>query len=413
MALKLLSVSDALAAITGSISPLPFEDIALSLAQARYCAADQFAKLTHPPQPVSAMDGYAVRAGDVAGSGAKLTVPKLTVIDESAAGRPAQRIVRAGEAIRIFTGAVVPDGADAIILQEDVVRKGDEISVESAPIVGRFIRLAGQDFNKGDRLVSAGKQLTARDIALLASGGLGAAALPVLRKPRVAIINSGDELIDSGNLPMAGQLVNSNGVMLEAMLRQFGAEPVNLGKIPDHAGALNAALEAHSSPLDLIVTTGGASVGAHDHIVNDVHKGDPFAVHFWRIAMRPGKPLIYANWRSVPLLGLPGNPVSAGICALLFVQCAVCCLQGRKFQLQTGAAITASDLPENDQREEYLRAKSHQNDEGVLMAQPVASQDSSRLSMFAEADCLIVRPAFAPPIRSGALVPIVTFPHGF
>ena len=400
----LLPVADALASITETICTLPEERIPTITAHGRTAAKAHLARLSHPSHAVSAMDGYAARSEDIDRAGCI-----LTVIDESAAGNPASNRIIQGTAIRIFTGAVVPEDADCIILQEDTKQVGKEIIVDEIPVAGRFIRKAGQDFSKDDELVKAGKRLTARDIGLLISGGIS--EVVVCPKPRVAIINSGDELVEAGSTPAAGQLMNSNGPMLSAMVAEFGGTPLDLGQIPDRTGALAEAL-ASVGPVDLIVTTGGASVGDHDHIIGDLQKSSDANLNFWRIAMRPGKPLIFAEWNGTPLLGLPGNPVSAGVCALLFVQTAINKLQGKAHKANIAYAELAHPLPENDQREDYLRTSlTHENN--TLVATAAARQDSAMLSLFAGADGLIIRPPFAEPCKRGDVVPVLRFPAGF
>ena len=401
----LLPVSDALDAIKTSIITLPAERIAISKAYRRYTADTYMARLSHPSSDVSAMDGYAVRSRDVADLPAN-----LKVVDESAAGNPATASVQQGQAIRIFTGAVMPKGADCIILQEDTIKRDSNIIVQEASEAGKFIRKAGQDFKAGDVLISAGKQLTARDIALMAAAGIDEALM--LPAPRVAIVNSGDELVGIGVPPAAGQLVNSNGAMLAAMITAFGGEAIDLGILPDKSGALENLLQANGA-FDLIVTTGGASVGEHDHIIGDLQKHPQSNLNFWRIAMRPGKPLIFANWKGVPLLGLPGNPVSTGVCALLFVQAAIAKLQGRLLQHDICSARLATPLPDNDKREDYMRTKLSVRDDRVLIATPAEKQDSAMLSFFAGADGLIIRPPFAKALGVGETVQVIRFPTGF
>jgi len=401
----LLPVSDALDAIKTSITTLPAERIAISKAHRRYTADIHKARLSHPASDVSAMDGYAVRSEDV------VDLPtNLKVIDESAAGKPATAAVQQGQAIRIFTGAVMPKGADCIILQEDTIKQNSHITIAEASDAGKFIRKTGQDFKAGDVLIPAGKQLTARDIALLASAGID--EVLTLPAPRVAIVNSGDELVEIGITPKHGQLVNSNGAMLAAMITAFGGEAVDLGSLPDKSGALEHLLHANGA-FDLIVTTGGASVGEHDHIIGDLQNHPQSKVNFWRIAMRPGKPLIFADWDGVPLLGLPGNPVSTGVCALLFVQAAIAKLQGRHLQHDICSARLSTPLPENDKREDYIRTNLSVCDDRVLIATPAEKQDSAMLSFFAKADGLIIRPPFAKALGIGEEVQVIRFPTGF
>ena len=401
----LLPISQALAAIQSSIDALPPVVTPISEAHGHYAARTQRAVLSHPASDVSAMDGYAVRAIDVE------TLPStLNIIDESAAGRPAKKSLEAGTAIRIFTGGVVPAGADCIILQEDAIQVDHNVIVNEASVAGRYIRSKGQDFQSGDALLTSGKQLTARDIALLASAGIS--EITTLPIPRIAIINSGDELVDIGAIVAPGQLVNSNGVMRAAMFATFGGHPIDLGMVPDRSGALDDVLRGHDD-IDLIITTGGASVGGYDHIISDLEANPHTVLNYWRIAMRPGKPLIFAHWNDIPLLGLPGNPVSAGVCALLFVQIAIAALQGRNVRHSIRTALLTVPLPENDKREDYMRAKLSIGEDGKLIATPAKRQDSAMLSLFADADGLIIRPPFANPLNAGDVVQVLQFPSGF
>ena len=307
-----MPVADALAAVLSGASALPEEMAALDSAYKRILARDLAALRTQPPQAMSAMDGYAVRAADAARAGAR-----LKVIGEIAAGRPFDRIVGPGEAARIFTGGVVPDGADAVIIQEDTVVEGDGIATTEAAIAGRHIRRAGVDFRQGDVLLKAGRELSDRDLSLAAA--MNYPHLPVRRRPKVALLATGDELVMPGEVPGPGQIVYSNGYALRALARAEGAEVIDLGIAADTLSATTSGIRrARDVGADILITTGGASVGDHD-LVKQALDAEGVAMAFWRIAMRPGKPLMHGRLGAMRVIGLPGNPVSSYVCAFLFL----------------------------------------------------------------------------------------------
>ena len=383
----LLPVAQALAAI---LAPLPQTNTTtkpLDKALGFTLAKDLVAVLTLPPQAVSAMDGYAVRAADVT------SFPcKLTRIAESAAGHPWTGKIGAGQAVRVFTGAAIPDGADTIVIQEDVdpVVEQDnvEITVRSAEITGRYIRPAGLDISAGQVILPAGTLLSARAIGLAIAAGLTNASVRL--RPRVGVLSTGDELVSPGELPGPGQIISSNAGFLANFVSVCGAEAVDLGIARDVPGAMLDAVR-RAGNLDLVVTTGGASVGTHDHIVSDLGSSGQNALHFWKIAMRPGKPLISGNVDGIPLIGLPGNPVSTAVCALVFLR------------------PLAVDLGNNDQRQDYIRAQITTKD-GVQVIMPAPRQDSAMMSVLATADALIVRPPFDPAKAAGEFVSVIPLP---
>ena len=320
----LLPVDQALAAILALLPQTNTITKPLDKALGFTLAEDLVAVLTLPPQAVSAMDGYAVRAADVT------SFPcKLTRIAESAAGHPWTGKICAGQAVRVFTGAAIPDGADTIVIQEDVdpVAEQDnvEITVRSAEIAGRYIRPAGLDITAGQVILPAGTLLSARAIGLAIAAGLTQASVRL--RPRVGVLSTGDELVSPGELPGPGQIISSNASFLANFVTACGAEAVDLGIARDVPGAMLDAVR-RASNLDLVVTTGGASVGTHDHIVSDLGSSGQNALHFWKIAMRPGKPLISGNVDGIPLVGLPGNPVSTAVCALVFLRPAIAHMVG-------------------------------------------------------------------------------------
>lgn len=410
----LLPVEEALGRILAALSPLPAEMVPVSDALGRVTAEPIRARRTQPPMAVSAMDGYAVRAADVA------TVPvTLRRIGSAPAGARFDGSVGPGEAVRIFTGGPVPDGADAIVLQEDVdassEQDGATVQVREGAPAGTFIRPAGLDFAEGDVGVAAGRRLTARDIGLAAA--MNVPWIRVRRRPRVAILSTGDEIVRPGELSDPSRIVSSNAYALAAVVRAVGGQPVDLGIAPDDSDALRT-LAAGARGSDLLVTTGGASVGSHDLVqsaLGDSSLGaDALQLGFWKIAMRPGKPLIFGHLGSVPMLGLPGNPVSTMVCATVFLRPALERLLGLPDRASTlGEAVLAVDLKVNDRRQDYLRATSAPGPDGRRLVTPFARQDSSMMSRLAEADCLIVRPPHDPARRAGDTVAVLAMDAGF
>jgi molybdopterin molybdotransferase len=399
----LIPVAEARQRIVSAMRPVASETISLSEALGRVLAEDVNARVTQPPADVSAMDGYAVRAADVA------EVPAtLRRIGEAPAGGAFDGEVDPGQTVRIFTGGPVPRGADAIVMQEDTENSddGDTVTMNFAAPSGHHIRPAGLDFRAGEVGLEAGRVLSARDLGLAAA--MNVPWLRVRRRPRVAILATGNELVMPGEPLAANQIVSSNNVALAAFVRAQGGIPNDLGIARDDADSLRA-LAAAAAGSDLLLTIGGASVGDHD-LVQSVLGDQGLEVNFWRIAMRPGKPLIFGQIGEIPLIGLPGNPVSALVCGLVFVKPALAALQGFTDSGQaTSSALLASDLPENDQRQDYLRARLERNADGEWLAQPFGKQDSSMLSRLAKADCLVIRPPFAPAAAAGSRVDIIAF----
>jgi molybdopterin molybdotransferase len=397
-----ISVEEALGRLLAPLDKLPAEQIALSGGLGRVLAEDLAARRTQPPFAVSAMDGYAVRAADLS------TVPAtLRIVAEVPAGAGFGGHVGPGEAVRIFTGAPLPAGTDAIVIQEDTERLRDQVRVLDPAPRGSYVRREGLDFVEGEVLLKAGRRLTARDVGLLAA--MNRPWLLVHRLPRVAILSTGDEIVMPGEPIGPHQIVSSNSLALAAFVTACGGIPVILGNARDDPEALRR-IAAATVGVDLLVTTGGASVGDHD-LVRDALSADGLALDFWQIAMRPGKPLMVGRYRGTPMLGLPGNPVSTLVCALLFLKPALDRLGGLVRDLEAmSTARLGIALGDNDRRQDYLRAKLLRAADGTLEAFPFEAQDSSMMRLLAAADCLVIRPPHAPAAKVGSIVPIVTFP---
>ncbi len=402
--MPLMPVAEALAKVLLHAPPLPVERIPLADAHGRTLAENLAALRTQPPADVSAMDGYAVRAADVAQAGIR-----LRVIGEVAAGHPSDGVVGSGEAARIFTGGVVPTGADTIVVQEDVSRDGDIVTINIAGKEGRHIRRAGIDFAEGTVLLAAGKTLTGRDLTLAAA--MNHPALPVRRRPRIALLATGDELVMPGEMPGPGQIVYSNGYAVTTLAQGEGAEVVNLGIARDRVDEIVAAMHrAREHLVDVLVTTGGASVGEHD-LVQTALAAEGASLSFWRVALRPGRPLMHGRLGAMHVLGLPGNPVSAFVCSVLFLAPLLRKLSGRAdVEPPLERARIGIDLPANDVRADYLRATLKPGLDQVPVATPFPAQDSSLMTPLAKADCLLIRPPLAPAARVGEWADIVKLP---
>jgi molybdopterin molybdotransferase len=405
-----MPVADALAAILAGAAPLPEEMAALDTAFHRVLARDVAARRTQPPQAMSAMDGYAVRSADAADLSAR-----LKVIGEVAAGRPFGRKVGTNEAVRIFTGGVIPDGADAVIIQEDTIREdsatdGDHITITEAARPGRHIRPAGVDFREGDVLLAKGRRLTDRDLSLAA--GMNYPELAVHRRPKVAVLATGDELVMPGSTPGPGQIVYSNGYAVRALARAEGADTIDLGIAADTVEATTEGIRrARASGADILITMGGASVGDHDLVKRSL-EAEGVAMAFWRIAMRPGKPMMHGRLGAMRVIGLPGNPVSSYVCGFLFLVPLIRALAGRThIHHVRETALLGGDLAANDQREDYLRARLEARADGALVAVPVTHQDSSLLGNLAAARALLIRPPFAPAAMTGAPIELLRLPE--
>jgi molybdopterin molybdotransferase len=393
----LLPVADAQQRIIEAVAPLPAEQISLADGLGRVLAKEVASRRDQPPMAMSAMDGYAVRAADVA-----VLPATLNIVGYAPAGHAFDGSVGPGEAVRIFTGAPVPDGADTIVIQENTEQSDEVVRVvDGTAPVGRYIRPAGLDFATGDVLLPRGKVLTARDVGL--SAAMNVPWLSVHRKPRISILATGDEIVMPGDPIGRDQIVSSNALSLAAFITAQGGTPLDLGIAPDEEDGLRA-LAAGARGSDILVTTGGASVGDHD-LVQSVLGDIGLEVDFWRIAMRPGKPLMFGRIDGTFLIGLPGNPVSSLVCAIMFLAPAIRKMLGMENLLpETGTARLGSDLPENDGREDYLRASLARDENGDLFATPYGKQDSSMFATIARADALVIRKPFVKAAMAGSPV---------
>jgi molybdopterin molybdotransferase len=400
--LALISVAQALEHVLAHAVPLPADEVPLAQADGRVLAYGLKALRTQPPADVSAMDGYAVRSADVANAPVR-----LKVIGEVPAGRPFTAKIGAGETARIFTGGFVPEGADTVVVQEQTNRDGDWVEVQKPTAKGRNVRRRGLDFRQSEALLPAGHRLTARDLALAA--GMNHPLLPVYRQPKIALFATGDELVPPGTEPGPGQIVYSNGFALAALARAEGAAVTDLGIVNDTMQAtITAIRDARGLAADILVTTGGASVGDYD-LVQKAFAAEGMELSFWKIAMRPGRPLMHGRLGGMHVLGLPGNPVSSYVCAFLFLVPLIRRMSGRDDLVPpVESAVLGVDLPENDERADYLRARLKAGSNG-LIATPFPVQDSSMMVPLANADCLVIREPYAPPAKAGSRCAIVKF----
>ncbi|MEA1833008.1 gephyrin-like molybdotransferase Glp [Methylobacterium durans] len=404
----LLPVAEALERILASVArPVEAERAGIAAAAGRTLAEAVAAQRTQPPFPASAMDGYAVRGADLA------SVPaRLRLVGTSAAGHGYAGRVGPGEAVRIFTGAPVPEGADAILIQEDAEAEGDSVIARERVAAGRFVRPAGLDFRAGEALLPAGDSLDARRLALAAAAGHG--EVSVRRRPRIAILATGDELVAPGAPAAWDQIVASNALALAALARAAGAEPIDLGIAGDSLPALEDAIRrAREARADLFVTLGGASVGDHD-LVQSALAREGLELGFWRVALRPGKPLMHGRLGEMLVIGLPGNPVSAIVCGMLFVVPAIRALLGdpRAGADRSEPAILGRALPRNDGRADYMRARLDTASDRLPVAHPETRQDSSMLSVLGQAEALLVRPPHAPAAEAGESCRIIRLDRG-
>jgi molybdopterin molybdotransferase len=401
--MALVSVAEALARVLKDAAPLLAETAPLNDALGRVLTHDVAALRTQPPDPVSAMDGYAVRGADVTDAPAR-----LTVIGEVAAGHPFDGAVGPGQAARIFTGGVMPAGADTVVIQEHTLREDDAVIVQKPLAPGRNVRRRGLDFVQGQVLLAKGRRLTGRDLMLAAA--MNHPGISVHRRPKIAILGTGDELVPPGSALRAGQIVFSNGFALSALARAEGAEVDDLGIAHDNVAEIGAAVRrAWDGGADVLLTTGGASVGEHD-LVRQALAAEGLDLSFWRIALRPGRPMMHGKLGAMQVLGVPGNPVSSYVCSVLFLVPLIRRLAGRTdVESRRETAFLGCDLPANDERQDYLRATLTNGSAG-LVATPLSAQDSSQMALLAKADCLLIREPHAPFAPAGSACVILKLP---
>jgi molybdopterin molybdotransferase len=401
--MALLSVAEALARVTEGLAPLETERVALGQATGRVLAEGLAARLTQPPFDASSMDGYAARAEDVA------TLPAtLRLIGQSAAGAGFRGSVGRGEAVRIFTGAPVPDGADTIVIQEDAEQASSMVTIKELSST-RHIRPRGQDFKEGEVLLQAGTRLGPRELMLAAA--MNQPELPVRRKPKVAILATGDEVVPPGVELERDQIVSSVPCGLAALIERHGGEAMSLGIAKDEPESL-VTLARAGRAADILLTIGGASVGERD-LVASALRSEGLELDFWKIAMRPGKPMLYGRLGNQRVLGVPGNPVSALICAHVFLVPMLERMLGLAEEARPQPeALLGEALEANGEREHYMRARSEWREDGVRIVRPLPSQDSSLVAALARADCLIVRAPHAPSLPRGARVRILPLDRG-
>lgn len=391
--MSLLPLEEAFANVEKGIPVLSTEKVSVAHCLGRVLAEDVAARLTQPPAPVSSMDGYAVRTQDV------LSQPvALTRVGESQAGGPYDGTLVEGECVRIFTGAPLPTGADAVIMQEDTDVSGDQVTMKEVAFEGKFVRKAGLDFSEGDILLQKGHVLSARDVGLLCA--MNVPWVKVFRRPRVAILATGDELVMPGEAVRESQIISSNTLMVAALVQAMGGVAVNLGIAGDTEESLRETLSGLDG-ADLLVTLGGVSVGEYD-LVRKVLGEEGLNIDFWRIAMKPGKPFMFGHIGNKPAMGLPGNPVSSYVTAFLFLRPALRKMQGGVFEQDKPVqVILGGDVPANGIRQEYMRAVFSQDQDGNLVATPYDKQDSSMLANLAHCEGFIIRPVNAPALSAG------------
>ncbi|MGV2052134.1 molybdopterin molybdotransferase MoeA [Agrobacterium sp. 22-209-1] len=398
----LLPVDEAIRRLLEAAVPVAeSETLPLAECDGRVLSTDLTARLTQPPFDASAMDGYALRSADAADIGSV-----LTVIGQAAAGHAFTGTVGEGQAVRIFTGAPVPQGADTILIQEDAeVLEGGKIRTAFDVTAGRHIRPRGQDFTEGEAALKTGRELGFTDLTLAAA--MNHAALTVYRRPRIAILATGDELLPPGSAPQPAQIIASTTFGVAALARQAGAEVIDLGIVADNDRLIRAAIgKAVAANVDVLVTLGGASVGDHD-LVQAALKAEGMQLDFWRIAMRPGKPLMVGAIGSMQVLGLPGNPVASLVCGLLFLEPLIRSIARRAPRQRAATARTATPLKANDHRQDYLRARFSTDENGLLVAEAHTKQDSSMMKILAHSDGLLVRPPNAPAAAAGTECPVI------
>jgi len=394
--MALLPVPEALETILNRSHPIETEIISIHDALGRVLADDVRSQLTQPPFAASAMDGYAVRFDDIGGP--------LTLIGESQAGKSFDGSLSNGEALRIFTGAPVPVGADTVIMQENTSFEGNQVTINECRAKGINIRKIGEDFKKDDILLKKGVKITARHIAVIAAGNVE--KICVYRKPKVAILSTGDELLDVGSEISPDKIVNSNVPLFMALIKENGGIPVNLGTARDTLDDVKAKI-SKVKDVDIFVSIGGVSVGDYD-IIKDVLKDAGLKVDFWKVAMKPGKPIVYGDFKGIHYFGMPGNPSSAYICFVNFMLPAMNKMQGLgEYGYPISHAILDHDIKEGSGRMNFMRAIYTENQDGIKTVSANFSQSSALLKTMSDANCLLIRDVKAPPAKAGELVKIV------
>ncbi len=396
---QMISVEEAKSKVFSSFSILGSEQIAVSNAFGRVLAEDIYSRLNQPPVAVSSMDGYAVRTIDV-----RTAPSKLKLIGESAAGSSFGGSVSEGQTVRIFTGAALPRGADSIVIQENTIKHSGTVTILTSAKKGDYVRPKGLDFKKGKKLITAGQKLNYRHLSLIAA--MNVPWVNVVRKPRIAILATGNELAMPGEINDENQIVSSNSIGLATFVTACGGEALNLGIAEDKPESI-LKLVSQIDTTDLLVTIGGASVGEYD-LVRPVLIKKGLKIKFNKVAMRPGKPLIFGKIDKLPMFGLPGNPVSAGVTAILFLKPVINLMLGQKLKENNfDNAFLTRDIPKNDFRQDYLRAKLASGRDGRLKVTPFLKQDSSMLATFTASDCLILRKPAAKSLKAGSKVQII------
>jgi len=393
--MALMAVAEALQRVLADARALPAETVPLHQALGRVLAEDLVALRTQPPAALSAMDGYAVRAADVANGPAT-----LALIGEVAAGHPFEGTVGPGQAARIFTGGVMPDGADTVVVQELTTREENRVTTMKPTAKARNVRAQGIDFRAGDVLLQRGRKLSDRDLMLAAA--MNHPTLSVHRQPKVAVLGTGDELVAPGSTLRPGEIVYSNGFALTALASREGAAVTDLGIARDSLDDIAARIrQARDGGADVLLTSGGASVGDHD-LVQRALTGEGLDLSFWRVALRPGRPMMHGRLGDMHVLGVPGNPVSSYVCAFLFLAPLIRKLSGRADVEQPAEqALLGRDMPANDERADYIRATLEPGPQGPV-ATPLPDQDSSLMAPLAKADCLLIRSPGAPAQAAGS-----------
>ncbi len=403
--MALLPVDEALRLLLADKTPSGHENVALHQAGNRVLATSIFASFNQPPFDASAMDGYAIRFAD-----AEQLPVTLKVIGESAAGKGFNGTLKSGEAVRIFTGAPLPAGADTVVIQENTKQEGDQVTLLEDVEKGRHIRLSGLDFRDGECLLQTGHVLDPASLSLAAASGH--AKLQVYTQPRTAILATGNELVPAGTVPAADQIVSSNSYGVAEIVRRNGGVAEDLGIVPDDLAQIEQSIRnVASSDADILITLGGASVGDHD-LVHKALINCGVDLGFYKIAMRPGKPLMFGTLardgkKPLLVLGLPGNPVSSLVCSYVFLAPLVARLAGKAPMTRVASAVLAQDMAENGNRRDYARATLTYDSNGELLATPLPVQDSSMLTVITRADGLLIREPFAKAAKRGDRCPIL------